>query len=92
MTTGVELVKLHVGRDELSDEFSVCGCTGTTATNVVGDVVDFLAVLVGYDRTFCGTSVCSEDYAIFEDAADDGGTGGSGGEAAETGVGEEGVA
>ena len=91
LTTGVEFVKLHVGRDELSDEFGVCSCTGTAATNVVGDVVDLFTVLVGYDRTFCSTSVCSENYAIFEDASDNGGTGGSGGEATETGIGEEGV-
>lgn len=40
----VELVQLHVARDELGNKLGVCCCSRTAAPNIVGDIVNLLGV------------------------------------------------
>ncbi len=66
-----ELVELHVGRDELRDELGVRRSSRTAAPDVVGDVVDLLAVLVRDDRAFCSTRIRTEHDPVLVNQSDD---------------------
>lgn len=69
--TGIQLVQLHIARDELGDELCVRRRARTAAPDAFGNVVDLFAVLVCYNRAFRRTGICSKDDAALVDQADD---------------------
>ncbi len=92
LASRVELVQLHVARDELRDKLGIRRRTRTTAADVVRDVVDLFAVLIRHDGAFGSTCIGTEDDAVLEDASDNRRARRRGGESSEPLRGEEGVA
>lgn len=69
----VQPLQLEGGRHEHGDELGISGCACSTAVNVGGDVVDFLAVFLDNDGATCGPGVGSQHYSsIILDTYDSG--------------------
>ncbi len=75
---GAETMELQVGGCDGRGELGVGGGAGASAPDLGGDVVQFLAVLVGHDGARGGAGVGGDDDAGGVDAADDGGAGAGG--------------
>jgi hypothetical protein len=59
-------MQFELGADHVGGEFGVGGGTSSTAVNVGGDVVDFLAILVGNDGALCGSRIRTQNNPVLQ--------------------------
>lgn len=56
----------------MSGMLCICGSTSSAAHDIVGNIVDLLAILLEHGWAGCGARISAENYTALEDDAGDG--------------------
>lgn len=67
LTPAIESVEFKLGTDQVRGKFGVSSCTGTTAINVGGNVVNLFTVFVCDNGALCCTSISTENDSVLSD-------------------------